>query len=158
MSSDNVGSLILPAIGTLGTGFVTFVSISDLGAARHKYRIKAPATEIASEASEEDKQAWARTYRQYMNLIEWTAISQPIFWVSALVTREAYGINSKPFKAVTYSSMIWPIARLGYCKAYQKSADARGPYFGISTLCVITALFVGTVSAVKIARQEFSKK
>eukprot|EP00486_Rosalina_sp_Unknown_P016317 CAMPEP_0201583152 /NCGR_PEP_ID=MMETSP0190_2-20130828/95025_1 /ASSEMBLY_ACC=CAM_ASM_000263 /TAXON_ID=37353 /ORGANISM="Rosalina sp." /LENGTH=59 /DNA_ID=CAMNT_0048024503 /DNA_START=20 /DNA_END=196 /DNA_ORIENTATION=+ len=57
-SSENIRSLILPALGTLGVGFVTFVSIGDLGAARQKYGVKAPATEIAADASEEDKQAW----------------------------------------------------------------------------------------------------
>mmetsp|Transcript_66047 Transcript_66047/g.59312 ORF Transcript_66047/g.59312 Transcript_66047/m.59312 type:complete len:159 (+) Transcript_66047:32-508(+) len=158
MASETVRSLILPALGTLGTGFVAIVSIVDVGTARARYKVKAPATEPSPDTSEEDKQAWARAYRQYMNLIEWTAISQPIFWVSALVTREAFGPNSKPFKAVTYASAIWPIARLGYGKAYQKSAEARGSYFGIQSLCVLTALLVGAVSAGKIARQEFSKK
>ena len=155
---SNIRSLILPAIGTLGVGFVAFISIGDVGAARKKYGVKAPATEISSDASEKDKQAWARAYRQYMNLIEWTTISQPIFWVSALMTREAYGINSKPFKAVTYSAALFPIARYGYGKAYQQSAEARGSWFGISALTVFTALIIGTVSSVKIARQEFSKK
>eukprot|EP00483_Globobulimina_turgida_P011170 UN11191 len=94
-----------------------------------------------------------------MNLIEWTAISQPIFWVSALLTKDAYGADSKAFKAVTYSSVMFPIVRLGYGKAYQKSAKARAPYFvGVSLLCVLTSFVIGTVSAVKIARKEFSKK
>merc|ERR1712228_539100 len=101
---------------------------------------------------------WQRTYRQYMNLIEWTIISQPIFWVSALITKEAYGVNSKAFKAVTYASVLFPIARIGYGKAYQKSAEARGKWFGISALCVMTSLIFGTVAAVVVARKEFSKK
>lgn len=43
-------------------------------------------------------------------------------------------------------------------KAYQKAADKRGPYFAISSLAVLASLSIGTVSAVKIAKQEFSKK
>merc|ERR1740116_354782 len=103
--------LILPLVGSIGLGFVTFSSIADLAAARGKYGVKAPSTEIDSSASQEDKEAWARAYRQYMNLIEWTTISQPIFYASALVAREAYGVDSKAFKAVAYSAVLFPVAR-----------------------------------------------
>ena len=131
MSSETIRDLILPALGTLGTGIVTILSIVDVGSARKKYGVKAPDTEPKEDSPEEDKQAFRRAYRQYMNLIEWTTISQPIFWVSALVTREAYGAKSKPFKAVTYASAIFPIARYGY-----------GIYHNYMFICIILYIYI----------------
>ena len=106
--------MVLPALGTLGTGFACFVAIGDVAKARGRYGVKAPAHEMPPEADEEDRQSFARSYRQYMNLIEWIAIAQPVFWTSALMAKEAYGTNSKAFKWVTYAAALWPIWRIGY--------------------------------------------
>eukprot|EP01083_Nonionella_stella_P206066 749869_1 len=154
--SSKMRSLLWPTIGSLATGFLVFSSVAHLHQSRRKYNVHAPDIDIAADAkvSEQTRAEWKRIYRSWMNTIEWIAIAQPIFWVSSLITLEAYGANSKPLKVVSACSVIWPLARFGYSKSYQKAASKRGPYFGISALCVLVSLCIGVVSTAKVAKKK----
>ncbi len=112
--------MLLPAIGTLLTGYVRFISCRDLERCRyrlgqmndHFHRGQTwPSQAMPEDASEEQKGEFMRAYRQYMNLVEWTGIAQCIFWTSAVLTKEAFGLKSRAFKLVGYASVFWPIAR-----------------------------------------------
>ena len=48
--------------------------------------------------------------------------------------------------------------RFFYSKAYQREASARGPWFGLQTLCVFASLIVGLTAGGKILKKEFSRK
>ena len=157
--SNSLGRcLVWPAIGSLCTGFTAFAGLKVLGAARTKYGLKAPETELSDKHSEEERQDFKRAYRQWMNLIEWNCICQPIFWGSAVLTYEAFGGDSKLYRTVSLMSIIFPFLRIGYGFAYAKAAKARSPWFASSMLTFFVAFSIGLGSTVKIVQQEISGK
>ena len=156
-------ALALPAVGTLLTGYIRFISAQDLQDCRqrlgllgdhYKHGQPWPSQTVPADASEEQKGEFMRAYRQYMNLVEWTGIAQCIFWTSAIMTREAYGVKSKAFKWVAYASVFWPVARLGYGMIYARNllpawqrkplpdfVNVLLPRKSLSTRCTISCSF-----------------
>ena len=149
-------ALVWPAVGSICTGFTAFAALGILGIARTKYNVKPPATQVSADSSEEDRQTFSRSYRQWMNLIEWNCICQPIFWGSALLTYEAFGKESKLYKTVSLMSILFPFLRIGYGFAYAKATNSRAPWFRTSFLTFFVAFSIGVASAAKIVKKEIS--
>ena len=155
--SNSLGrALVWPAMGSIFTGFTAFAGLKILGQGRKKYGLKPPETELDDKHSKEERQHWKRIYRQWMNLIEWNCICQPIFWGSALLTYEAFGGDSKLYRTVSAMSLMFPFLRIGYGFAYARDAKARTPWFISSMLTMLVAFSVGLGSTVKIVKQEIS--
>lgn len=113
------------AIITLLSTLLFFVTVLQVGAARIKYKVKAPAT-----TGDEN---FERLFRVQMNTLESLVLFLPALWlfnnyVSALWT----GILG----------MVWLIGRVDYAISYARSADARSRGYAISALAFI-ALVIG---------------
>jgi glutathione S-transferase len=109
-----------PALITLATVVLHFVLAWNVGRARGKYGIHAPA--ISGNVDFE------RVFRVHMNTIETTLMFLPALWLFAAFVS---GLWSAALGAV------WVAARVWYAIAYQQSAAKRGPAFGISMLVFV---------------------
>ena len=97
----------------------------NVGKARVKYEVKAPATS--------GHEMFDRAYRVQMNTIESAMLLLPSMWIyAALIGDLGAGI----------AGAIWIVGRLWYAVAYQRDPAKRGPGFGISFLA-IAGMWVG---------------
>jgi glutathione S-transferase len=110
----------LPALITLATGVLHFALAWNVGRARAKYGIRAPA--IAGNADFE------RVFRVHMNTIEGTIMFLPALWVYAAFVSETWSAAL---------GAVWVAARVWYAIAYQQNAAKRGPAFGASTFVFV---------------------
>lgn len=106
-----------PALITLGVVVLLFVVAGNVGKARGKYKIMAPATT--------GDPAFERVFRIQMNTMENAVAFLPVLWLFAAFVS---GIWSAALGAV------WLAARVWYAVAYQKDPAKRGPPFGLSML------------------------
>ena len=114
-----------PALVTLGVLVLLFVAAANVGRARGKYKIEAPATTGHPE--------FERIFRVQMNTVENTVLFLPALWLFAF------------FLSATWATIIggaWLAARVWYAAAYQREASKRGPGFGLSMLAFV-ALALG---------------
>ena len=109
-----------PALITLATVVLHFMLSWNVGRARGKYGIKAPA--VSGNADFE------RVYRVQMNTIETTLMFLPALWLFAAFVS---GLWSAALGAV------WIVARVWYAFAYTQDAARRGPAFGLSMFVVV---------------------
>jgi glutathione S-transferase len=114
-----------PALITLGVVVLLFVVSWNVGKARGKYKIKAPATT--------GDPAFERVFRVQMNTLENAVAFLPVLWLFAAFVS---GIWSAALGAV------WLAARVWYAVAYQKDSAKRGSPFGLSMLAFV-ALSLG---------------
>ena len=115
----------LTALVTLATVVLHFMLAWNVGRARVKFGVKAPA--VSGNADFE------RVYRVQMNTIETTFMFMPALWLFAIYMS---GLWAAALGAV------WIFARIWYAIAYARDAARRGPAFGLSMLAVV-ALGVG---------------
>lgn len=112
-------SLPLTSLVTLLVVVLMFWTAINVGKARAKYEVKAPATS--------GHEMFDRAYRVQMNTIESAMLLLPSMWIYAsLIGDIGAGV----------SGFIWIAGRLWYAIAYQQDPAKRGPGFGIAFLAV----------------------
>jgi glutathione S-transferase len=110
---------------TLLTVLLMFALTFNVGRARGKYQIKAPAIS--------GNELFERAYRIQLNTIENVLMFLPALWLYAFYIGD---------KGAGDSGVIWLIARVWYAISYQKNPAKRGLGFVISIL-VIAGLWAG---------------
>ena len=110
---------------TLLTVLLMFCLIFNVGRARGKYEVKAPAVT--------GHELFERAYRIQLNTVENVLLFLPALWLYAIFIGD---------KGAGDSGVIWLIARVWYAIAYQFNPAKRGFGFLISIL-VIAGLWVG---------------
>ncbi|NBR28739.1 MAG: MAPEG family protein [Betaproteobacteria bacterium] len=114
-----------PALVTLGAVVLMFVMAANVGRARGRYGIPAPATSGNPD--------FERVFRVQMNTLENAMMFLPALWVFAAFISEVWAAGI---------GVAWLVARVWYAMSYQKAAALRGPAFVLSMLCV-TVLTLG---------------
>lgn len=118
-------TLPLTSLITLLAVALMFWTSLNVGKARVKYEVKAPATS--------GHEMFDRAYRVQMNTIESAMLLLPSMWIyAALIGDLGAGV----------AGAIWIVGRLWYAVAYQRDPAKRGPGFGISFLA-IAGMWVG---------------
>lgn len=120
-------ALALPALTTLVAVLLYFVVTLNVGRARMKYKIPAPAV-----AGNPD---FERAYRVQMNTLEQMAGFLPALWL--------FAIYLNPLWASALGA-LWIAGRALYAAGYYRAAEKRGAGFGISMLAFI-ALWAGAL-------------
>ncbi len=115
----------LPALVTIGVVVLLFITAWNVGKARSRYGIAAPATSGNAD--------FERVFRVQMNTLENAMMFLPALWVFAAFINEVWAAEI---------GVVWLAARFWYAIAYAKAASRRGPAFGLSMLA-ITVLTLG---------------
>jgi glutathione S-transferase len=115
----------LPALTTLVALLLYVVVTINVGRARTKYKIAAPAVTGNPE--------FERVYRVQMNTLEQLVAFLPALWLFAFFVNPAW--------AATIGT-AWIIGRIIYPMAYYRAAQSRGLGFGI-TFFAFAALWIG---------------
>lgn len=115
----------LPALVTLGVVVLLFLLVANVGRARGKYGINAPATTGNAD--------FERVFRVQMNTLESALMFLPALWIFSAFVSEIWAAAL---------GVVWLAARIWYSIAYSNAAARRGPPFGLSVL-VIVALTLG---------------
>ena len=110
---------------TLLTVLLLFALAFNVGRARGKYQVKAPAVS--------GHELFERAYRIQLNTIENVLMFLPSLWLYAVYIGD---------KGAGDSGVIWLIARIWYAISYQRNPAKRGPGFLVSIL-VIAGLWAG---------------
>ena len=105
---------------TLLTVSLMFGITFNVGRARAKYQVKAPAVT--------GHEMFERAYRIQLNTIENVLMFLPALWLYAIFIGD---------KGAGIAGAIWLIGRLWYAIAYQLNPAKRGPGFLISLLMII---------------------
>ena len=125
-----MSTLPLTSLVTLLAVALMFWTAINVGKARAKYEVKAPATS--------GHEMFDRAYRIQMNTLESAMLLLPSMWIYAgLIGDLGAGV----------SGGIWITGRIWYALAYQQNPAKRGPGFGISFLA-IAGMWVGSLWAV----------
>jgi len=128
--ADAMTTLPLTSLVTLLAVALMFWTSLNVGKARAKYEVKAPATT--------GHEMFDRVYRVQMNTLESAMLMLPSMWVyAALIGDMGAGI----------AGAIWIAGRIWYALAYQKDPAKRGPGFGVSFLA-IAGMWAGGLWAV----------
>jgi glutathione S-transferase len=98
-----------------------------VGAARQKYGVKAPA--ITGNPDFE------RVFRVQMNTLEWLPIFLPSLWICAAYWNSTY---------VAVIGLVWLVGRVMYMEGYKRAADQRSMGFTVQALAAL-ALIIGSV-------------
>ncbi len=107
----------LAALVTLLVLMLLFVVALNVGRARMRYGIRAPAVT--------GHEMFERAFRIQMNTMESTLLMLPALWLYAgLIDDRGAGMMG----------VIWLLARVWYAVAYQNNPDRRGGGFGLSLL------------------------
>jgi len=117
--------LALPALTTLVALLLYFVIVVNVGRARMKYKIAAPAVTGHPD--------FERTYRVQVNTMEQLTAFLPALWLFAL------------YVSPSWSSMlgtVWVAGRALYAVGYYQAAEKRGAGFGVGMLAFV-ALWLG---------------
>lgn len=121
-----------PALVTLGVVVLMFVMAANVGRARGRYGIAAPAT--AGNADFE------RVFRVQMNTLENAMMFLPAFWIFAAFVNEIWAAAI---------GVVWLASRIWYAIAYQRAAVRRGGPFGLSMLAIAVLTLGGAWGAAK---------
>jgi uncharacterized membrane protein YecN with MAPEG domain len=125
----------LPALITIFTLMLLFGVAWNVGRARGKYKIAAPATT--------GHPKFELAYRVQMNTVENAQIFLPALWLFSWYVNTTWA---------AILGVVWLLGRVWYAVAYCDDASKRGPGFGISMLAIV-ALTVGAL--IGIFRQMF---
>ena len=113
---------------TLFAVLLMFATSVNVGKARVKYKIAAPAIT--------GHEIFDRAYRVQMNTLEAAAMLLPTLWVYALFIDDI---------SAFIIGMIWLVGRIWYAIAYQINPAKRGPGFGIGFLAFAALFLAATV-------------
>jgi glutathione S-transferase len=126
-------TLPLSSLATLLVVALMFWTAINVGKARAKYEVKAPATS--------GHEMFDRAYRIQMNTLESAMLLLPSMWIYAgLVGDLGAGV----------AGSIWITGRIWYAIAYQQDPAKRGPGFGISFLAIAGMWAGGLWAAIKL--------
>ena len=126
-------SLPLTSLVTLLVVLLMFATALNVGRARERYGIKAPAVT--------GHEMFERAFRVQMNTLESAATMLPALWLYAgFIGDRGAGVMG----------VIWIIARVWYAIAYQNDPAKRGGGFGLSFL-VFVGLWLGALWGVASA-------
>jgi uncharacterized membrane protein YecN with MAPEG domain len=114
-----------PALVTLGVVMLLCMAAWNVGRARVKHGIMAPATSGHPE--------FERAFRVQMNTLENSLMFLPPLWLFAAFVNEIWAAGI---------GVVWLAARVWYSLAYQKAPALRRAPFVLSTLA-IAALMLG---------------
>lgn len=117
----------LPALTTLVALLLYFVTIVNVGRARVKYRIEAPAVTGHPD--------FERVHRVQINTLEQLAAFLPALWLFALYVSPAWA---------SVLGTVWIAGRALYAVGYYRAAEKRGAGFGIAAMAFV-ALWLGAV-------------
>ena len=112
-------SLPLTSLITLLVVALMFWTALNVGKARAKYDVKAPATS--------GHEMFDRAYRIQINTLESAMLLLPSMWIYATLIGDL---------GAGVSGAIWIAGRVWYAIAYQQDPAKRGPGFGIALLAV----------------------
>ena len=128
----NFGAMSKPytAFATLLDMAIYFVLILNVGGARRKYKIPAPATD--------GPDAFLRVLRVQTNTVEQLALHLPLLWIAAFAMDDVFAAS---FGAV------WALSRIMYARCYYQKAKRRHKGFAIGLL-VNAILFIGAAAGV----------
>lgn len=110
-------TLPFTALVTLLICLLLFGTAANVGRARVRYGIKAPA--VAGH------EVFERAYRIQMNTLENTVLVLPTLWLSAGFIGD---------RGAAMLGAVWLVARVWYAIAYQADPMRRGASFGLSML------------------------
>ena len=120
-----MNQFLYTSLVTLLTVLLMFGLTFNVGRARGKYQVKAPAVT--------GHELFERAYRIQLNTIENVLMFLPALWLYAIFIGD---------KGAGDSGIIWLIARVWYAISYQQNPAKRGWGFIISIL-VIAGLWTG---------------
>ena len=120
-------SLPLTALITLLVLLLLFATGLNVGRARSRYGIKAPAVT--------GNEMFERAYRIQMNTLENAALLLPALWLYAGFIGD---------RVAAAMGLVWLIARVWYALAYQSNPAKRGGGFGLSVLA-FAGLWIGAL-------------
>jgi glutathione S-transferase len=114
----------LTAIITLLAIAIYFVLTFNVGRARAKFGIQAPATDGPAD--------FQRVYRVHMNMVEQLMMFLPLLWLTAVIAEDHVAATI---------GLIWSFGRIIYAIGYYRDASKRMPGFLIGLLST-ASLFV----------------
>lgn len=128
-----MSSFPLTALVTLLVVLLLFVTALNVGRARVRYGIKAPAVT--------GHEVFERAFRIQMNTLENTMLMLPALWLYAgLIGDRGAGMTG----------VIWLVGRVWYAVAYQINPDKRGGGFGLAMLAFAGLWFGALWGVVRI--------
>lgn len=123
-----------PALATLATVLLLFLTAANVGRARGKYRVAAPATSGHPQ--------FDIAFRIQMNTIEGAMMFLPALWICALAF-------STPW--ATALAGLWLVGRVWYALAYTRSPKTRGGGFLVSMLAFGALAVLGSIGVLRAA-------
>ena len=102
----------------------------NVGKARGKYGVKAPATT--------GNEQFERVYRVQMNTLEQLVLFLPALWLFAVNVRDGYA---------AMLGLVWVVGRIMYAKDYYANPDKRGKGFVVSFFAAIILLLGSVIGA-----------
>ena len=121
------------ALITLLSIAVMFWTAINVGRARVKYEVKAPATS--------GHEMFDRAYRVQMNTMESALMMLPALWVYAALIGDT---------GAAAMGLIWVAGRIWYALAYQKDPTKRGGGFSLALLAIAGLWAGGLWGVVKV--------
>ena len=110
-------SLPLTSLVTLLVVFLLFVAALNVGRARVRYRIKAPAVT--------GHELFERAFRIHMNTLENAVVLLPVLWLyAAFIGDRGAGVMG----------LVWVVGRSWYALAYQRDPAKRSAGFALALL------------------------
>lgn len=120
--------LYFPALATIIALVVYYAQGIQVGMARKKYGIKAPATT--------GNPAFERTFRVHYNTLEQLPIFITLLWIFALTVSSYWaGILG----------LVWSFGRIGYALGYYKDASKRHSYGSVLSYLATTIFLIGSL-------------
>ena len=105
------------ALVTIAAVVYTFILSGQVGAARGKAGVNAPAM-----SGQPD---FDRAFRIHMNTVEQLVLFIPVLWLGTIVVGD-------PWAAAI--GVVWIVGRVIYATGYRKAVEKRGPGFAITVL------------------------
>lgn len=102
---------------TLLVVLLMFATAANVGTARKRYKVVAPATA--------GHPMFERAYRIQMNTLEWAVITLPCLWICAAFVGDGWAAGL---------GGVWLVGRGWYALAYQRDPASRGPGFLLAAL------------------------
>ncbi|MCW6036684.1 MAPEG family protein [Spirulina subsalsa FACHB-351] len=125
--------LALPSLVTVLALILYFVVTLNVGRARFKYEVKAPA--MSGDPNFE------RVLRVQQNTLEQLVLFLPGLWLFCLYVSPIWGAGL---------GILWIVGRALYAWGYYQAAEKRGPGFGISSLSGLV-LLIGALVGIVLA-------
>ena len=121
-----------PALATLATVLLLFLTAFNVGRARMKYGVAAPATSGHPQ--------FDIAFRIQMNTIEGAIMFLPALWICALAFSATWA---------TALAGLWLIGRVWYAIAYTRSPKTRGGGFVSSMLAFGALTVLGSIGVLR---------